>query len=201
MEGLSPERQGKKIGLFTVVFVGVVFVLLFFLVLNYFNILPVSSLWAPRKAQPTPTIPKLTPTPFRISCPSIKEFCDKGEDIFKGQKYFGLGYKLSSESAIFAAFDGNLTSTVSSYFENKNGVETQKKYIIVNLANEDLNMKAIYLFRGEVIKDGKVNKGEQIAISSGKKISIYNNNSIVFSINKLYGSSEDALLLNKEYFK
>lgn len=197
-----------KAGLFEIIFVGVVLVLLFG-ILNYFNILSISSLWPNQfgflpqrlnqKLQPISTIGKAPHIPFKISCPSVKAFCEKGQGIVKDQ-YVGLGYILPSGTPIFAAFNGNL-STAPSPTSAGNSNTTKKILITVYLDNPDLKLRAIYFFKGSITKTGKVNKGEQIAISNGKTIKIYGNNSFVFSLIPGYLGSNTPTILNKEDFK
>jgi len=204
----APNGTGKNLlkvipflqaGIFEVLFVGVVLVLLFG-ILNYFNILSLSTLYPKQlgflpQNQVSPTISSLN----RLSCPSLKEFCEKGQGIFKDGQYVGLGYSLSSENAIFAAFDGNLSIALSP--TSAGALTTKKKLITAYLDNPDLKLRAIYLFKGSITKTGKVNKGEQIAISNGKPIKVYDNNSFIFSLIPGYPGSNTPTILNKENFE
>jgi len=181
-----------------------IFLVLIFGALNYFNIFSISKLWPIQKSKSISTIEKNNSpsTPFKLSCPTIKEFCKKGQGIVKDQ-YVGLGYKLSSGSAIFAAFDGNLTATFSAYPIEVNGKTTQQKFKILYLDNPSLNLRARYFFRGKDkdIKTGKISKGEQIAISNGKPIVIYDNSSLVFSLIQTYQKTNTPVILNNENFE
>lgn len=191
----------KKARLSVIIFVGIIIALLFG-ILSYFNILPFSNLLSHPKTQPisTSTIRtnNITSNPIKIHCPTIKGFCDEGQDIFKDQ-YMGLGYKLFSGSVILAAFDGTLTATTSSFQQVKDGKTVQKTFIIAYLENQDINRRAAYYFRGSIDKDGKVKKGEKIATSDGKQISIYDNSSLVFS---LFDSNSTApIIINNDIFE
>jgi len=139
---------------------------------------------------------------LKISCPSVKEFCANAQGIIKDQRYVGLGYKLSSGSAIFAAFDGDLTATFSAHPIEANGKTTQQNFKIVYLDNRSINLRAIYLFRGKAkdIKTGKISKGELITVS-GKPIKVYDNNSLIFSLIPGYPGSNTPTILNKEDFE
>ena len=182
--------------------------------LNYFNILRLSELFPnylgflphqQSKQESNPAIQQsnnVTPIPrTNIFCPSVKEFCEKGEGVIKDQKYIGLGYRLSSGSAIFAAFDGNLTATFSAYPVETNGQTTQEKFKALYLDSPNLNLRGVYYFRGQVTKTGPVIKGEQIAISNGKPIVIYDNNSLIFSLIQTYQKTNTPTILNKEDFE
>ena len=210
----QPKQTPKKGLLFEILFVILVLVLVFG-TLNYFNILPISKLWPNQfgflphkqsKQESNVAIQQsnnVTPIPrTKIFCPSVKEFCEKGEGVIKDQKYIGLGYRLSSGSAIFAAFDGNLTSTKSAYPIEVNGKTTQENFKIVYLDNPDLRLRAIYFFRGKAkdIKTGKISKGQQIAVS-GKPIAIYDNNSLIFSLIPGYPAINTPAILSKEAFE
>lgn len=117
----------------------------------------------------------------------------------KDGKYIGFGGKLASASAIFAAFDGVLSSTTSSFPKEKDGKIVQRTFIIAYLDNPELNLRAEYYFRGSLDKNGKVKKGEQIATSNGNKITIYDNSSLIFSL--IYPAGNTPVILNKEDFE
>jgi len=208
----QPKQTPKKGLLFEILFVILVLVLVFG-TLNYFNILPISKLWPNQfgflphkqsKQESNVAIQQsnnVTPIPrTKIFCPSVKEFCEKGQGIVKDQ-YVGLGYKLSSGSAIFAAFDGNLTATFSAYPVETNGQTTQEKFKALYLDSPNLNLRGVYYFRGQVTKTGPVIKGEQIAISNGKPIVIYDNNSLIFSLIQTYQKTNTPVILNNEDFE
>lgn len=226
MDGTSPtqqyirpaiEQQGKKMGIFTIAFVGIILVLLF-LVLNYFNVLRLSEIFpnylgflphkevsngtSQQSQQPAQSTGGLNNvSPLKISCPSVKEFCEKGQGIVKDGKYIGFGYKLASGSAIFATFDGNLTATFSAYPIEVNGKTTLEKFKTLYLDSPDLNLRGVYYFRGQLTKTGPVIKGEQIAISNGKPIKAYDNNSFIFSLIPGYPAANTPAILNKEDFE
>ena len=204
----QPEQTPKKGLLFEILFVILVLVLVFG-ILNYFNILRLSEIFPnylgflPRKEVPTGTSQQLnnvTIKQLKIPCPSVKEFCEKGQGIVKDQ-YVGFGYRLSSGSAIFAAFDGNVTATFSAYPIDVNGKTTQEKFKALYLDSPDLNFRVVYYFRGQVTKTGPVIRGEQIAISNGKLIQAYDNSSLVFSLILGYPGSNTTAILNKEDFE
>ena len=186
-----------QVGIFEVLFVGVVLVLLFG-ILNYFNILSLSALYPKQlgflpQNQVSPTISTLN----QLSCPSLKEFCQKGEGVIKDGKYIGFGGKLASGNAIFAAFDGNLSTALSPTSAGNGNTSRNTAY----LDNPDLKLRAIYLFKGSITKTGKVNKEEQIAISNGKTMKAYDNNSLIFSLIPGYPESNTPIIVNKENFE
>ena len=188
-----------EVGIFEIFFVGVVLILLFG-TLNYFNILSLSALYPQLgflpQNQVSPTI-----SPFnQLSCPSLKEFCQKGEGVIKDGKYIGFGGKLASGSAIFAAFDGALSSTTNTFQKEENGQTVEKRFVTAYLDNSELGLRGIYYFRGSIPKSGKVAKGEQIGISNGKVITIYDNKSLIFSLIAGYPKTNNPIILNKENF-
>ena len=177
-------------------FAGIALVLLFG-ILIYFNVKP------SRTSQISqPTAKNINISTIKVFCPSAKEVCQNGQDALNDQKqYVGIGYKLASGSAIFAAFDGILSSTVNTFTKKEDDKTTQKKFFKVYLDNADLRLRATYYFRGSISKVGKAAKGEQIAVSNGKRISIYDNNSLIFSLIQGYPTASTPTILNKERFE
>ena len=205
MDDIAPQnpkanKSWLKVFALEVLFVGIVLILLFG-ILNYFNILSLSSLYPQLGFLPQKNVSQTISTLNKLSCPSLKEFCQKGESIIKDGKYIGFGGKLASASAIFAAFDGILSSTTSTFPKEKNNQTTQKKFITAYLDNAELGLRGIYYFRGSIPKSGSVIKGEQVAITNGKTISIYDNNSLIFSVIRDYPATNNPAILNKENFE
>lgn len=206
---VAPQRSNtKKILLFEIICV-VISLILILGVLNYFNILSFSKfLPSPKsqsislKIQPTSTVKKnsFPSASLKINCPSIKEFCQVGSGIIKDGKYIGWGAVLASGSAIFAAFDGVLSSTESTFPKEEDGNITQKKFITAYLDNSELGLRGTYYFRGSMTKSGKAAKGEQIGISNGKAIAIYDNKSLIFSLIVNYPKTNTPIILNKNNF-
>ena len=215
---LPVNRSKNKVG-FEILFIGIVIIFLTG-ILNYFNILPLSSLFPnylgflphqQSKQESNVTIqqfnnvsPTNNVTPAlrtKFSCPSVKEFCENAQAVIKDQKYVGLGYKLSSGSAIFAAFDGDLTATFSAYPIEVNAKTTQEKFKTLYLDSPNLDIRGVYYFRGQVTKTGPVIKGEQVAISNGRPIEAYDNNSLIFSLIPGYPALNTPTILNKEVFE
>lgn len=93
-------------------------ILIVALILNYFNILPLSSLYPkplgllphqtqslePDTNQPQQMIS--VPSVLIIACPVPKEFCNKGKIITYQEKDLGLGFNLPPDTQIFTAFPG-----------------------------------------------------------------------------------------------
>lgn len=200
----QPKQTPKKGFLFGILLV-VIVVILVFGALNYFNILRLSEIFPnylsflPHKqskqfVSPTGRLNNVTLNlRTKLSCPSVKAFCEKGQGVVKDQ-YVGLGYRLPSGSPIFAAFDGNLTVGKT---------PDQQNFKIVYLDNPSFSLRAIYLFRGPraKIKTGQVFKGQQVAEAGGKTISIYDNNSLIFSLIPGYPGSTTPTILNKGDFE
>ena len=194
-----------------IVFVAVVLVLLFS-TLNYFNILPISTLWPnqlgwlPHKQYSNVAMKqfnnaRITPIPPKLSCPSIKEFCENGKSVMKDGKYIGFGDKLSSGSAIFAAFDGDISASSKTVPAVVNGKTEQYSLKTIYLDNKNLGLRAIYYFRGpwaSITKSKAVGRGKQIARVGEKTMSDYNNNSLVFSLILGYPATNIPAILNKE---
>lgn len=202
---INYSQQNKKTGKFFLAefIVLIIVIFLMFAALNYFKILPISSLFPGQQSKPTPAAEKdpRTSSLFKINCPIIKEFCYNWHEIIKDYKYIGLGYELSSGSAIFAAFDGNLSATNSAISTEIEGKTVPVKFKTVYLDNPNNNFRAIYFLRGDIIKTGKVSKGEQIAIANGKEIIIYDNSSLVFSL--FVGNPDKTIpvFINNSYFE
>jgi nitrate reductase NapE component len=188
-----------EVGVFEIFFVAIVLAI-FFGILNYFNILSLSTLYpkqlgflptkVDQESQITSTQRSTNVLPVKLACPSLKEFCQKGQSVIKDGNYIGFGGKLASASAIFAAFDGDLTVAKTD----------QEKFKILYLDSPNQKARAIYFLRGQIIKKVKVSKGEQIAIANGKTISIYDDNSLIFSVIIGYPNTNTPIILNKENF-
>ena len=69
-----------------------------------------------------------------------------------------------------------------------------------SLDNAEIGLKAVYYFRGGLPKEGKVTKGQQITTSTGKKMSIFANKTLLFSLFLIKGNKVNPIILNKEYF-
>lgn len=197
-----------EVGIFEIIFVGVVLILLFG-ILNYFNILSLSELYPqlgflPKKmdqtSEVTSTQRNTNVLPIKLSCPSVPEFCQAENGIVKDGNYIGFGSKLASGSAILAAFDGILSSTASTFQKEENGQTVEKQFVTAYLDNSEFELRAIYYFRGSIPKSGKTAKGEQIGISNGKVITIYDNKSFIFSLIVGYPKTNTPTILNKENF-
>lgn len=205
---ISPQRNTRKILLFEIICVFILLILIFG-VLNYFNILSLSKFLPSQKSQPisikiqpfsTTEKNKFPTTSFKIYCPSIKEFCQIGTGVIKDGKYIGWGAVLASGSAIFAAFNGDLSSESKTFPKEKDSQTAQKKFITAYLEDGKLGLRGTYYFRGSISKSGKVAKGEQIGTSSGKLITIYGNKSLIFSLISGSPKTNAPVILNKENF-
>lgn len=202
--------KGNKGILFEIIFVLIALILVFG-TLNYFNILKLSEIfpnylgWLPHKEVPTGTsqlnnvtiVPTIKPTvslpSLKFSCPSVKEFCERGSDVIIDGKYLGWGDKLSTGSAIFAAFDGEVSSSISTV--------SATTFRTAYLDNKGLGLRATYFLKGRIIKTGAVKKAEQIATASGRTISIYDDKSLIFSVIKGFPATNSPSFLTKEDFE
>lgn len=204
MDTSFPNQSVNKNTRLPIILLIAIFVVLLFGVLTYLKIIPLQNFIRSTSNQPTPISTTKTGSvntnPIKIHCPTIKAVCDQGYGVFENQTFFGLGYKLAAKNPIYAAFDGTLTATTSSFQQVKDEKIVQKTLIIVYLDNPEINRKAVYYFRGSVDKNDKVQKGEQIATSNGKQISIYDNSSLVFSL-FLGDSNKTSMIINNDIFE
>ena len=110
---VSSKNSLLKAGVFEIVFV-VLAIALFFGILNYFNIISLSTLYPNQFGslphQTLPKTPQKTPPPQSItfSCPVAKEFCSSGKEIYDGKTFLGIGYNLPVGTKIYAAISGNI---------------------------------------------------------------------------------------------
>lgn len=119
----------------------------------------------------------------KLPCPTVPTFCSKGGGIIKDNKYIGFGAKVATNSAIFAAFDGEITTlsiTLSQFQNEKNEVETIET---IYLDNPDKTIRAIYQYKGQPSGLKTVKKGQKIA-SVGDSIAYYDNISLLFALIK-----------------
>ncbi len=134
--------NGQLSNLFKII-VFVLVLLLFLALLNYLNIIPLSSIlpnqlgWLPHKpySQNNQNVPKNTQQQsqkFRseppikldhVSCPVPKEFCKSAKVILDGNNFLGIGFSLPLKTKIFAAMPGTIFST---------GVEDKAKGISIH---------------------------------------------------------------------
>lgn len=127
--------------------------------------------------QPTPTLKKDAPT---FVCPSIKEFCQNGQDIVRNRQYIGFGGKTSSGSPIYAAFDGKVA------FQTITLSKAQGGEIIshIFLDDDQQNLHALYLFKGGPRVELTQAKAGQKLAEVGETINYYDNASLVFSLRR-----------------
>lgn len=118
-----------------------------------------------------------------FACPSISQFCQKGADILFDNNYYGFGSDLPSGSSLFAAFDGKLTTTLSSIPKGNQSAEMQKINLVM-LTNKDLLLRAAYLFPGPVPQEQTVKKGDKIGTVSGENMPLYGKVSLVFILTR-----------------
>ncbi len=117
------------------------------------------------------------------ACPSVKEFCQTGGDVYLSGTYIGFGGKIATGSAIKAAFDGEITASKITPPNPSRASKTQE-IVYVFLANPDKALRAAYYFSGDVPERRNVKKGEVFATSSAQPILLYSNNSLVFILTK-----------------
>lgn len=153
-----------------------------------FNIWQRSTRIGPNTPPPPPKaeieLPKssVDPTTIKVDkldCPSIPTFCSRGQDINKDGQYLGFGAKVATNSAIFASFDGEITTiniTLPPQFQNEK-IET------IYLDNPEKTIRAIYQYKGQPSGLKTVKKGQNIA-SVGTPIAYYDNISLLFSLIK-----------------
>lgn len=132
----------------------IVGVLLFFVALNYFNIISLSTLY-PNQLSWLPQIPT------KIGCPVEKDLCSKAQALkFPGTKrYDGLGWNLPKNSEIRAVFDGKIIEQ-DIYRTGNNSLR------IISLLSTDGRFEARYLF----IPTTKLSGSEQKLYEKGVEI-------------------------------
>lgn len=130
-------------------------------------------------------LPRVNPKPASLqkgpyACPTSRvSFCKEGKDIYKDNKYIGFGAKLATNSAILAAFNGDITIISATLPKEFN----EEKYTIIYLDNKDKLLRGIYYFKGTAEAVKSVAEGDAIATSVGQ-IAYYDNNSLVFALVK-----------------
>lgn len=102
-------------GILAALFFSTLLLVVVFVILNYFNILSLSSLY-PKQLSFLPhrpivdktTIINKKPSKLVIKCPVPKEYCDKGKEIVYQGQNLGLGFLLPKDTVIKAAFAGEV---------------------------------------------------------------------------------------------
>ncbi len=106
-------------------------VILFFGTLNYFNIISLSSLYPnqfgslPHSGAQRPTASE---TNLPITCPVEKNFCNKGKDLYEGNKFLGIGYNLPIGKKIIASIPG--TVVFGGAEDKSKGITSHAKIVI-----------------------------------------------------------------------
>lgn len=135
----------------------------------------------------------VTAKPSNLICPMEKEFCKNGKDIIINDQYIGFGIdKISTGSAVLAAFDGTLTS-------GKMTTASQEEFIVLSIVNEETKKQAFYWFKGSHIQPKGVLRGEVIATSSGQAISSVQDQKLVFNL--IYSANGNTIKLKPEDFE
>lgn len=124
---------------------------LFFGVLNYFNIISLSTLYPkyfgflPQKQSLSQTKPNSVAKYF---CPAPIRPCD-GKMVFRNNSYVGIAFKLSNADPILAAISGDLI------YRDKNATQSSVRdtAIIVGKTGETKGYTALYDFLGAKIGD------------------------------------------------
>jgi len=132
------------------------------------------------KPEPSPAPQGLSPI---FVCPTIKEFCENGQDIIRNGNYVGFGAKIASGSAIYAVFDGKITSQARTYEEGD---------IITSLFlhNSETNTTAAYRFIGEGKSIDSVKAGQVIG-QVGNQMDRFSRVNLLFSLVK-YSDDQQA---------
>lgn len=132
-------------------------------------------------------------------CPSVGDFCTKGQDVIKDGADSGFGAVLPKGSLIKAAFGGTATVVPLTLPEKFNS----EKFNVVYLDNQTKDLRAVYYFKGEVnkaIEKVPVRAGDQIG-KTGEPIAFYNNLSLVFQIIKGDPIKGERVKLTSKDFK
>lgn len=122
-------------------------------------------------------VPRPTPTPIALPCPSQETFCKEGKNIVKDNIYQGIGTTLASGSPLYAVFDGKITTR--SVIQAKGG-----KFFIISLVNNQSGLTAFYYYTGQPSFIADIKKGEVIASVSAQPIPNYPASNLIFSVKK-----------------
>lgn len=215
-EQTSPLKQNTLLHLATGgvkgIFLGLVSIVILFLILNYFNIIPPSSrlypqwfgslphkpytIQVPKTSQQTNATPPSsggTGGDLTLRCPTVKDFCETGRDIFANGTYAGFGTTLPSGSTLTAVFSGVLTIETT-----PSPVEEKENITAVYIDNAELDLRATYYFKGSVQKEtGEVKTGEII----GTVDQPMTTTSLLFLLTQGDPENEEYIPLSKENFE
>lgn len=136
--------------------------------------------------------PSLQKGPF--TCPTVSSVCQDPKNF----NDVILSAKVSSGSAIFAAFDGKIEVQPSIYRISDKETES---FQVVTLTNEERGLQAIYTFKANNITIKEIKEGQQITILNKNTLKFYNNNSFVFELLKLGKQGFIPVTLSSADFK
>lgn len=167
-------------------------ILVVIVLLNYFNILPLSSKlpkifsFLPHKEiiQKTVSPKRVNATfIFTLSCPLAKNLCATGKDLNQGTAFSGIIFNIPEGTPILSAFDGKVV-------EHPKVVERSDTQPLIYIRSVD-NHTAIYSYYGITsVKIGdQVKSGAQIGtISKGSfPVAPLIDNNFLFSLRNLKG--------------
>lgn len=120
------------------------------------------------QASLVPEEPKIT-----LPCPSIKKFCQEGQELVKDGRIEGIGAKIEANSPVLAVFDG--TTVVRGYT-----LANEDSFTHLSLISDRGDLTAIYYFTKGSTKEGLVKKGQVIATDSGQLMKPFNDYSLMF---------------------
>ena len=192
----------------------VVILLSIFMILNYFNIIPLSANmpkvfgWLPHQISSEFSIVQRSSDPqgqpvadqavadtsdveqFPITCPISSGFCAQAKGVYdkESREIEGLGYmNLGKELAIYAVFDGTITSSTEK-------VDGQDQTVIV-LTGEN-GLVARYLFQGLPFKEsGKsgniVKQSDIIGLTGGGELQLFDFTPQLYSLRFSLESAEN----------
>lgn len=129
----------------------------------------------------------------KLLCPLISSFCLNKTNLSDGT----LLVKLSQNTPLFAAFDGDLQLLVSFH---PTGLQKQQ-FSTAILSSPDLGLIAYYEFVGSGSEKRYVKEGEIIATASSQLLPANPSYSLAFQVISVDSTSSARLLLNKTSFK
>lgn len=113
-----------------------------------------------------------------LRCPATSDFCTNAKDVNQNNIYLGIGANIATGSAVYAAFDGNITALKAKLSSDLGGEEI----IVIYLDNKEKGLRAVYTLKGQVPQAKSVRSGGTIS-KVGDRINVFGS-SLIFKLIK-----------------
>lgn len=133
-----------------------------------------------------------------LYCPTIDEFCDKGQTVTKDNIDLGFGGSVPANTPVKASFNGKITTSIINL--------GSEQVSVIYLDNEEGQIRAIYTFKGSAADVAQLTGSQDTYIKVGTEIGKITGNmttyntSLLFTLIKGDPQTGEKLLLDSKSF-